>query len=60
MSSLYEIKHFFMALSEYIDYFLANKYAQTFLYKNSNTINQPQDRSTLKKVDAVQLKTIQE
>jgi hypothetical protein len=49
-----------MALSSYIDYFLANKYAETFLFKNSNTLNPANDHSNLKKVDAAKLKDIKE
>ncbi len=60
LNNFYEIKQLFVALSEYIDYFLANRYAQTFLYQNSNTLYQIQGSSSLKKINPAQLKEIQE
>lgn len=59
VSNFNEIRYLFVALSQYIDYFLANKYAQTFLYQNSNTLYINEECSTLKKINPVQLKEIQ-
>lgn len=59
-SFFYQIKDLFMAISHYVDYFLTNKYAETFLCRNSGITVQPHDHFNLRKIDKEKLKYIQE